>query len=206
MHTRIFVGLVVIGLRLSCVGQVEPGKQVQLKGYVIGGADVLDNLGYTNPLLSLGGGLEMTSPQMFVTSQFTFSLSHKVETQDGHSRNAEMASYKKFGSFLLGAGTKYSQLTTSQWEKSSWRPFFGAGYEGESFRLQARYVVPAFDEQNRLGGALIVFDYRASRHFGTEMRWGVYRFKDTRVPGVFYAQPAEKHTGAETGLALKYFF
>jgi hypothetical protein len=80
------------------------------------------------------------------------------------------------------------------------------GYEGESYRIQGRYVVPSFDVQNRLGGALAVFDYRASRHIGTEIRWGVYRFQDTRVPGVFYAQPAEKHTGAETDLALKYFF
>ena len=206
MHNRPFLGMVLLCLSLSCIGQVEPGERVRLKGYVIGGVGVLDNLGYTNPLLDIGGGLELNTSQIFATSQFTFSLSHKLETQDGHSRNAEMASYKKFGGFLLGAGTKYSQLTTSQWAKSSWRPFVGLGYEGESYRLQGRYVVPSFDVQNRLGGALAVFDYRANRHIGTELRWGVYRFKDTRVPGVFYVQPAEKHYGAETDLAFKYFF
>ena len=46
----------------------------------------------------------------------------------------------------------------------------------------------------------------AGRHWDMEYRWGIYRFQDTRVPGVLYAQPAEKHTGAETDIAVKYYF
>jgi len=206
MNRKTLVWLIALSLSHLGVGQVESGSHVEWKQYVVGGVGVLDNLGYTNPLLEIGGGMELNTPQMFATSRFTFSISHKLETQDGHSRTAEMACYKKFASLMLGAGTKYSELTTSQWTKSSWRPFIGLGYEGESYRLQGRYVVPSFDPQNRLGGGLAVLDYRASRHIGTELRWGIYRFKDTRVPGVFYSQPPEKHFGAETDLAFKYFF
>src|ERR1041385_4378996 len=115
MHNRTLFGMIMLCLSFSCMGQVEPGGRIQLKGYVVGGVSVLENLGYTNPLLDIGGGVELNTFQIFAASQFRFSLSHKIETQDGHSRNAEMLSYKKLGGFLLGAGTKYSQLTTSQW-------------------------------------------------------------------------------------------
>ena len=203
---KLLVSLMIVFMSVALAGQDELGQKA-VTGFIIGGVGILDNLGYTNPLLIIGGGVELNSKQMLSTSQFTWSLSHKLETQDGHSRKLETAGYKRLGEhFLLGAGTKYSQLVTSQWSKSAWGPFVGTGYEGDNYRIQARYVVPSFDVQNRLSGVLGVFDYRANRHFGTETRWGIYRFKDTRVPGVFYALPAEKHTGAETDLAVKYFF
>jgi hypothetical protein len=203
---RLLILAMIAFIPVALVGQDE-AMQKAVSGFVIGELGILDNLGYTNPLLGIGGGVELNSKQMLSTSQFTWSLSHKLETQDGHTEKIETANYTRLGQhFLFGAGTKYSQLVTSQWSKRVWSPFIGMGFEGEDYRIQARYVVPSFDVQNRLSGLLSVFDCRASRHFGTEIRWGIYRFKDTRVRGVFYASPAEKHTGAETDLALKYFF
>ena len=177
-----------------------------VNGFVVGGADMLNNLGYSLTKITIGGGVEVNSKLGLSISQFSFSVAHKIETQDGHSREWETANYERFHKFLLGGGAKYSHETTSQWSKGSWRPFLGMGFVGESNRIQVRYVVPSFDVQNRLGGVQTIYDYRGSGHWGVEMRWGVYRFKDTRVPDVYYAQPAEKHSGEETGLALKYFF
>ena len=186
-------------------GQDKPG-QIKISGLVIGGVSTMNNMGYTNPVLTVGGGVEVKSKQVLAITKFTFSLTHKLETKDGHSRNLELVSYKRIHNLLLGAGSNYSHLTTSQWEKSCWRPFIGVGYDGEENRIQVRYVTPSFDVQNRLGGVLTVFDYRGAGHWGTEIRAGIYRFKDTRVPGVYYAEAAGKHTGMETGLTIKYYF
>ncbi len=205
MKKAFLIVAIVACINLSVAGQERP-DQPRVSGFVVGGVDVLNNMGYSLPKISIGGGVEMNSKLGLSISQASFSITHKIETQDGHSREWETANYARFHKFLLGAGTKYSHLTTSQWEKGGWKPFVGTGYAGESNRFQLRYIVPSFDVQNRLSGVQTIYDYRGSSHWGVEMKWGVYRFKDTRVPGVYYAQSAEKHSGEETGLALKYFF
>ena len=203
---NLLIIVIVLTSFMPALAQHEQHRPVQLSGFVVGRVGVLDNLGYTNPQIGIGGGIEMKSSQMLTTTQTFFSVAHKIETGDGSSKAFEVASYKTFNKFLIGAGTNFSQVTTSQWTKRAWRPFAGIGYDGESNRIQARYLVPSYDIQNRLSGILVVYDYRVGRHWDMEYRWGIYRFQDTRVPGVFYAQPAEKHTGAETDIAVKYYF
>jgi hypothetical protein len=198
--------VIVLASFMPALAQDEQQRPLQLSGFVVGRVGVLDNLGYANPQIGIGGGIEMKSSQMLTTTQAFFSVAHKIETGDGSSKAFEVASYKTFNKFLIGAGTNFSQLTTSQWTKHAWRPFAAFGYDGESNRIQARYLVPSYDTQNRLSGILLIYDYRPARHWGMEYRWGLYRFQDTRVPGIFYAQRAEKHTGAEIDIAVKYYF
>jgi hypothetical protein len=196
----------VIGcLQVVVFGQERTGR-TRVAGFLIAGGGALDNLGYSNPILTIGGGAELDSNQMLTTAELSFSLSHKLETGDGHSRKLELASFKRLHNFLLGAGGSYSRTATSQWEKGCWRPFLAVGYGRDGYLIETRYLAPSSDTQNRLGGALVVVNYRGSGHWGTEMRGGIYRFQDTRVSGVYYAQPAAKHTGAETDISLKYYF
>ena len=114
---NLLIIVIVLTSFMPALAQHEQHRPVQLSGFVVGRVGVLDNLGYTNPQIGIGGGIEMKSSQMLTTTQTFFSVAHKIETGDGSSKAFEVASYKTFNKFLIGAGTNFSQVTTSQWTK-----------------------------------------------------------------------------------------
>jgi hypothetical protein len=174
--------------------------------FVTGIFGLLDNLGYRNPSPSGGAGIDIETGALYLTAELSEAWTRKIETGDGHSWSGDAAIYWRDGGLLLGAGTRYSSLTTSQWTKHSNRPLAGFGYEGRTYRLLCNYLTPLGDPQNRLQGPLMSGEFAASDHWRLRMTFGFYRYWDTRVPGVTYAAPAQAHTAAESDLGLKYEF
>lgn len=196
---------IAIFLLLTSMAVAE--SKVELHPFLTVQAEALNNLGYTNPVLGLGGGIEIGNSHFLTESRVQGAIAHKLETKDGRSFTYENVGFVRHNGFLLGAGSKYSYVVTSQWSKGSHRPFAALGYDLQSFRLIARYMLPIFDVQNRLSGTQVRAEIKANRHLSAELTAGVYRFQDTRVSGVDYGNiPAQKHTGVETGLGLKYQF
>ena len=69
------------------------------------GVDVLNNLGYKNPILSIGGGAEFTTTHLFLETRIYGALTPKIETGDGRSFNFESTAMTRKGHFLFG-GTR----------------------------------------------------------------------------------------------------
>lgn len=192
---------------LASAMYAQESRKTTFHPFVTGSIDVLNNLGYTNPNYYVGGGAEVDSPRFLFETRIEGGITHKLETKDGKSLAFENTAFSKVGHWMFGGGSRYGYTQTSQWSKSSSRPFFATGYDAETFRVTGRYKLPMFDKQNGLNGPQVRVELKANHHFSVEILAGVYRFHDTRVPGVDYGGvPAEHHFGCETGLGLKYAF
>jgi hypothetical protein len=148
-----------------------------------------------------GGGLRVDSRHFLASAEGWYDNGHKANDNDlpnpnGHDRGLDGAAYFRLSSgCFFGMGARWSQLSTTNYTKSAWRPMFGGGKDyfyktcalencvaDFSMRLGADYVLPGADHSNALQGLLVSFympSPAAKGHIFFRETLGIYEFHET---------------------------
>jgi hypothetical protein len=157
--------------------------------------------GYAPLAAGAGGGLRIDSRRLLASAEGSYDNGRKTDDGDqpnpkGHDRGLDGAAYFRLSSgWFLGAGARWSQLSTTNYTKTGWRPTLGGGKDyfhrkcaGEdcipdfSMRLGVDYVTPGTDHCNAVQGPLISLympSPSAKGHFFFRMTEGIYEFHET---------------------------
>jgi hypothetical protein len=150
------------------------------------------------------GGLNMEATHIVFHALAAYDNGHKVDDGDqpnpkGHDRYLEGAIYFRPARpgwtrmFYLGAGYRWSQLSTTNYTKGGSRPEFGGGYDwflrscsacrrDYSMRIEMNWLAAGSDWQNGSHGPetnLIWPSPREKRHWFYHEKIAVYRFHET---------------------------
>jgi hypothetical protein len=155
------------------------------------------------PIAGVGGtGLRIDSPRFLLDTDASYDNGHKTNDNDqpnpkGRDRGLEGSAYYRLRSrWFFGAGARWSELSTTNYYKSAWRPTFGGGRDyfhkrcpaGEqcvqsfSMRIGIDYVLPGTDWQNGSQGPLLTLympSPAAKAHIFYRETVGVYRLHET---------------------------
>ena len=157
--------------------------------------------GYSPLAAEAGAGLRIDSRRVLAWAEGSYDNGRKTDDNDqpnpkGHDRGLSGSAYFRFSSgWFAGAGARWSQLSTTNYTKSAWRPTLGGGRDyfhkkcaledcisDFSMRLGADYVLPGADHANALQGPLLNF-YMPSPstrgHIFFRQTIGVYEFHET---------------------------
>jgi len=177
-----------------------------MQPFVLGSVGMVNNLGYRNPTIEAGGGIEVQLPHLFARGELVGGRAAKIETGDGESLTFDIGVYLHDGRFLFGGGNRFSQEWTSQFSKNANRPYIGAGFDDRKVRLLAEYLTPFLDAPNALQGPRALVQFFPAKHWRIDDVIGVYRYHDTRVPSGDYSQPPGYHFGSEYDFAVEFAF
>ena len=148
--------------------------------------------GYQAISENMGGGLRVDSPRILSSVEVGYGNARKVNdatinNHSGHERSAEVRTFYKLGNGLyFGGGAQWSQTSTTNYSKQSWRPTLGIGKDllrnTYSLRLQCMYLVPGSDKINASQGPEISLTFpspASNHHFYFRLVLDVYRFHTT---------------------------
>jgi hypothetical protein len=157
--------------------------------------------GYSRFAVIGGGGLRIDSRHFLLDTSAWYDNGHKINDNNqpnpnGHDRGLNGAAYYRLPSgWSLGAGARWSELSTTNYHKSSWRPTLGGSKDyfhqhckGEhcvqdfSVRIGADYVFSGTDWQNGSQGPLLSLympSPSAKTHIFYRETIGIYRFHET---------------------------
>lgn len=157
--------------------------------------------GYTPVALVGGAGLRIDSRRLLLDTNASYDNGRKTNDNDqpnpkGRDRGLNGSAYYRLSSgWSFGAGARWSELSTTNYHKSAWRPVFGGSKDyfhkrcaGEdcardfSARVGVDYVLPGTDWQNGSQGPLFTLyvpspSVKARIFFRETM--GIYRSHDT---------------------------
>jgi hypothetical protein len=189
-----FVLLTLICASLLSAQDLVPRPYAFAGGKSMGG-------GYA-PLAAIGGGgIRIDSRHCLLDAEGQYDTGHKVNDNDqpnpnGHNRRLVGSAYYRLPSgWSFGAGVRWSQLSTTNYTKSSWAPTFGGSKDyfhnrcqqekcarDFSMQLGADYMLAGSNWQNGAQGPLLTF-YVPSPSGKTHIFWretvGIYRFYDS---------------------------
>ena len=168
--------------------------------FLYGGAGLMGG-GYSPLAGEVGVGLRIDSRHFLASAEASYDNGHKTNDGDqpnpsGHDRGLAAATHFRLAAgWFAGVGARWSQLSTTNYSKSGWRPTFGGGKDyflrgckGEdcvtefSMRLRVDYVLPGTDHFNAVQGPLFSFympSPAAKGHFFLRMTQGIYEFHET---------------------------
>ncbi len=185
--------------------------------YAFAGAESMGG-GYA-PFAALGGaGLRLDSKRFLLDANGQYDNGRKVNDNDqpnpkGHDRALVGSAYYRFpAAWSFGVGVRWSELSTTNYKKSSWAPTFGGskdyfhnhcqleGCGGNfSLRLGVDYVLKGSNWQNGRQGPLFTFfvpSPSAKAHIFWRETVGVYRVYDTvtdRTNALLTSQQMSNH-------------
>lgn len=168
--------------------------------FVYAGAGLMGG-GYAPLAAEAGGGLRIDSRHFLAFAEGSYDNGHKTNDNDqpnpkGHDRGLAGSAYFRLSSgWFAGVGARWSQLSTTNYTKSGWRPTFGGGKDyfhkkcaletcgaDYSMRLGVDYILPGTDHSNATQGPLISFympSPSARGHIFFRETIGVYTFHET---------------------------
>jgi hypothetical protein len=149
-----------------------------------------------------GGGFRIDSDRLVVDAQAWYDNGHKVNDNDqpnpsGHDRGLVSAAYYRLPSgWTFGAGARWSELSTTNYKKSSWEPTFGGSWDylsdprcraercvgAFSMQVRADYMLKGSDWTNGTQGPLLTVYFPSpsvKAHILFRESLGVYRFYET---------------------------
>lgn len=157
--------------------------------------------GYAPVALLAGAGLRIDSKHFIFDANANYDNGHKTNdntgiNEKGHDRGLVGSMYYRLPSgWAFGAGARWSQLSTTNYTKSAWRPTFGGSRDffvrdcmaegcphAFTMRIGADYVLPGTDWQNGSQGPSVSFylpSPSARRHVFFREILGIYRYHDT---------------------------
>ena len=188
------------------------------RAYVFAGAAGMGS-GYA-PFAALGGaGVRIDSEHFILETEAWYDNGHKSGERGkpnpkGHDRGLVGSMYYRLPSgWAFGGGACWSQLSTTNYRKSSWRPTFGGNKDfflencqtekckGQfTMRIGADYVLPGTDWANgSQGPSIMVYIPSPSlkRHLFFREQLGIYRFHDTvtdRTNPILTREQTSKHS------------
>jgi hypothetical protein len=175
-------------------------QQIMPHPFAYGGLSLMSG-GYA-PLAANGGaGLRIDSQHFLLSAEAWYDNGHKTNDNNqpnpnGHDRGlVGTSSFRLSSGWFFGAGASWSQLSTTNYKKSSWRPRFGGGKDyfhkscamedcisDFSMRLGVDYLLPGTDHANGLQGPSISFyvpSPSAKGHWFFRETLGIYSFHST---------------------------
>jgi len=190
--------------------------------------------GYAPLAATAGAGFRIDSRHLLVNFEGSYDNGHKANdnTQPnpkGHDRGLAGSAYYRLSSgWFLGAGARWSQLSTTNYTKTGSRPTFGGGKDylhrmncnGDdescvdfSMRIGVDYVLKGNDYANGSQGPLVTFympSPTAKGHFFFRQALGIYSFYDTVTDPtnafLTHEQMGNRHVQAIAELTLMYRF
>ena len=178
----------------------QPGPSPFPHPFAYGGAGLMGG-GYGPLAATAGGGFMIDTQHFLATAEATYDNGHKTNDNDqpnpnGHDRGLVGDAYYRLSSgWFAGAGARWSQLSTTKYTKSAWRPTFGGGKDyfhkdcaGKdcvadfSMRVSMDYVLPGTDHSNALQGPLFTLylpSPAAKGHLFFRQTLGIYTFHQT---------------------------
>ena len=174
--------------------------------------------GYAPFAALAGAGVRIDSAHFILDTKAWYDNGHKSgepgkPNPKGHDRGLVGSMYYRLPSgWAFGGGASWSQLSTSNYTKSSWRPTFGGSKDlflgdcqtaecsGQfTMRVGADYVLPGTDWQNgSQGPSLMVYIPSPSlkRRLFFREQLGIYRYHDTvtdRTDPLLTREQTSKH-------------
>jgi hypothetical protein len=181
----------------------EPDQQpsgLLPRPFVYAGAGLMGG-GYGPFAAEAGAGLRIDSRHFLAFAQGSYDNGHKTNDNNqpnpkGHDRGLAASTYFRLSSgWFAGVGARWSQLSTTNYTKSGWRPTFGGGKDyfhhkcaledcvaDFSMRLGVDYILPGTDHANALQGPQLSFyipSPSAKGHIFFRETIGVYSFHET---------------------------
>jgi hypothetical protein len=157
--------------------------------------------GYSPLAAEAGAGLRIDSQHFLASAEGTYDNGHKTNDNDqpnpnGHDRGLiGLADFRLSSGWFFGAGVRWSELLTSNYTKSAWRPTFGGGKDyfhrtcpvescdaDFSMRLSVDYILAGSDHTNALQGPLVslyIPSPSVKRHIFFRETIGIYTFHQT---------------------------
>jgi len=178
--------------------------------------------GYQAISQNIGGGLRVDSPHILSSIEVGYGNARKVNdatinNHSGHERSAQARTFYKMGNGVyVGGGAQWSQTSTTNYSKQSWRPTLGIGKDlvrnTYSLRVQCMYILPGSDRINASQGPEISLTYpspASNHHFYFRSVISVYRFHTTHTfsdPVTSAMQRGEHHVTGNLIYNLIYRF
>ena len=169
----------------------------------------INGSGYQTVSESMGGGLRMDSPHLLSSIELGYGNARKVndatiDNHSGHERSAQARTFYKLGNGIyFGGGVQWSQTSTTNYSKQSWRPTLGVGKDllksTYSLRMQCIYILRGSDKINGSQGPEISLTYpspASNHHFYFRSVLAVYQFHTTDTfsdPVTSAMQRADRH-------------
>jgi hypothetical protein len=178
----------------------QPPSSLLPHPFIYAGAGLMGG-GYAPLAAEAGAGLMINSKHFLAVAEGFYDNGHKTDDNDqpnpkGHDRGLSGSAYFRLSSgWFAGMGARWSQLSTTNYTKSGWRPTFGGGKDyfhkkcaledcisDFSMRLGVDYVLPGTDHANAVQGPLLSFylpSPSAKGHIFFRETIGVYAFHET---------------------------
>jgi hypothetical protein len=182
----------------------------------------INGSGYQAISENVGGGLRVDAPHILSSVEVGYGNARKVNdatinNHSGHERSAQARTFYKIGNgFYFGGGAQWSQTSTTNYSKQSWRPTLGIGKDllrnTYSLRVQYMYILPGSDKINGSQGSEISLTYpspASNHHFYFRSVIGVYRFHTTDTfsdPVTSTMQRGEHHVTGNLAYQFIYRF
>jgi hypothetical protein len=187
--------------------------------YAFAGAELMGG-GYS-PLAAIGGaGFRIDAKHFLLDTNGWYDNGHKTNDNNqpnpkGHDRGLAGSTYYRLSSgWFMGAGARWSELLTTNYKKSAWRPTFGGGKDyihqrcaledcitDFSMRIGVDYVLPGSDWTNGSQGPLVTIyipSPSVKAHIFYRETVGMYRFHDTvtdRTNAILTREQMSHHSG-----------
>jgi hypothetical protein len=120
--------------------------------YVEGAVSLMPG-GYAPLAVEGGAGVEWNMTHLVIDSLIAYDNGHKtndgtVNNRKGHDRYLRGFAAFKFGNNYIGAGARWSELSTTNYTKeNSWHPELGVGHDFSFMRAQALWM---FNSQHQV--------------------------------------------------------
>jgi hypothetical protein len=158
---------------------------------VFGGPSLVGS-GYQSFALNAGGGFLINADRLVGDVEGSYENARKtddntIDNISGHERFLQGRFFYHYSQGLyFGGGAQWSETSTTNYDKSAWRPTFGAGGDhfgnGYSMRWQAVYVMPGTDHYNAVQGPELQFwlpSPSSRSHFFYRQTIGIYEYHAT---------------------------
>ncbi|HEX6821524.1 MAG TPA: hypothetical protein VF123_05650 [Candidatus Sulfotelmatobacter sp.] len=168
--------------------------------YVFGGPTLMPG-GYAPLAFLAGAGIRIDSEHFLFDVHALYDNGHKVNDNHqpnpkGHDRALNGSMYFRFPSgWSFGGGASWSQLSTTEYTKSSWHPRFGGNRDffvknciaencqGQyTMRIGADYFFGGNNRDNGTQGVFLTLHIPSpslNRHFFFREKVAIYRYHDT---------------------------
>jgi hypothetical protein len=193
--------IAVLSMLTLLYGTALSAQKLVPHPFVYAGGELMGGGGYA-PLAAIGGtGLRIDSKHFLLNTEAWYDNGHKTNDNTGlnpkgHDRGLDGTAYFRTSSgWFFGAGTRWSQLSTTNYRKSSLHPTFGGGKDyfrqpcalencvgGFSMRIGVDYLLRGTDHLNGTQGPLLTLfipSPSARGHIFYRETIGAYVFHDT---------------------------
>ncbi len=180
--------------------------------------------GYASLAYRAEGGIDVESRHFMLHALGAYDNGRKVNDNDqpnpnGHDRYLEGGAYFRASShWFVGAGWRWDELSTTNYNKAGSRPEFGGGYDwfvpgNFSMRIDAEWLTAGNDWQNGSHGPNVTVTFPApseKRHIFWRQSVGIYSFHETVTDPTNLALTQEQRSDksidatVEGGLILRF--